>query len=181
MSRDRLLNKDFVLLFQGQLVSQIGSSIYMIALIFWVKHATESATLVGLLSMTAAIPGVLLGPFGGTMADLFSRKMIIVLGDVINGVLIISIATVMFLLPESTNLIITLLFIEAVIGGTVMAVFRPAIGAAIPDLVPANKVEAANGMYQSSAQIAMLLGQSVGGLLFRILGAPVVMMTMRIT
>jgi len=77
----RLLNKNFVLLFQGQLVSQIGSSIYMIALIFWLKHATESATLIGLLSMTATLPGVLLGPFGGTVADLFSRKMLIVVGD----------------------------------------------------------------------------------------------------
>ena len=35
------------------MVSQIGSSVYMIALIFWVKHATESATLVGTLSMAA--------------------------------------------------------------------------------------------------------------------------------
>jgi MFS family permease len=181
MTRKRLLNKDFVLLFQGQLVSQIGSSIYMIALIFWVKHATESATLVGILSMTATIPGVLLGPFGGTVADLFSRKLIIVLGDLINGVLIISIATIMFLSPDSTDLIITLLFFEAVVGGTVMAVFRPAISAAIPDLVPESKIQAANGMYQSSAQIALLIGQSVGGLLFRILGAPLVMMIDGIT
>ena len=67
MTPTRLLNRNFILLFQGQLISQIGSSIYMIALIFWLKHATESATLVGLLSMTATLPGVLLGPFGGTV------------------------------------------------------------------------------------------------------------------
>ena len=177
----RLLNRNFVLLFQGQLISQIGSSIYMIALIFWLKHATESATLVGLLSMTATLPGVLLGPFGGTVADIFSRKTLIILGDVVNGVLILSIAAVMFLSPQSTDLIITLLFIEAVIGGIVMAVFRPAVSASIPDLVPKDKIEAANGMFQASTQIALLIGQSIGGLLFRILGAPLVMMIDGIT
>ncbi len=181
MTQKRLFNKDFVLLFQGQFVSQIGSSIYMIALLFWVKHATDSATLMGILAMTAMIPGVLLGPFGGTVADMVSRKMIVVVGDLINGVLIITIATIMYLSPDSIDLIITLLFIEAAVGGTVMAVFRPAISASIPDLVPAGQIEAANGMYQSSAQIALLIGQSVGGVLFRVLGAPLVMMIDGIT
>src|SRR6056297_2290353 len=135
----------------------------------------------GLLAMTAMIPGVVLGPLGGTMADRWSRKLIIVLGDVANGVLIITIAALMFLAPEATELIITLLFIEAAVGGVVMAAFRPAISAAIPDLVPESKIEAANGLYQSSFQVSMLIGQSIGGLLFRVLGAPLVMLIDGIT
>ena len=61
MQPGKLLNKHFVLLFQGQLVSQMGSSVYLIALIFWVKHATDSATLMGLLAMVSTIPGILRG------------------------------------------------------------------------------------------------------------------------
>lgn len=176
MQPHKLLNKHFVLLFQGQLVSQIGSSVYLVALVFWVKHATDSATLIGLLAMVSTIPGILLGPFGGTIADHFSRKWIIVIGDILNGVFISSIAVVMFMLPDQTDLIITLMFIEAVIGGTIMAVFRPAISASIPDIVPGKKIDAANGMMQGSFQIAMLIGQAIGGFLFRVLGAPLVML-----
>jgi MFS family permease len=176
MQPAKLLNKNFVLLYQGQLVSQIGSSVYLIAIIFWIKHATGSATIVGLLAMVATIPGILLGPFGGTFADQLSRKKIIVLGDVLNGVLISAIAVLMFFSPESSQLIITLLFIEAVINGTVMSVFRPAISAAMPDIVPEKQIDAANGMMQSSSQIAMLVGQTIGGVLYRVLGAPMVML-----
>jgi len=176
MQPTKLLNKHFVLLFQGQLVSQIGSSVYLVALIFWVKHATDSATLIGLLAMVSTIPGILLGPFGGTIADHFSRKRIIVIGDILNGIFISSIAVVMYISPDSTQLIITLMFIEAVIGGTIMAVFRPAIAASIPDIVPSKNIDAANGMMQGSFQIAMLIGQAMGGYLFRVLGAPLVML-----
>ena len=176
MTADKLLNKNFVLLFQGQFVSQLGSFVYFVAIVFWIKHATDSATIVGLIAMLATIPGILLGPFGGTFADHFSRKKIIVIGDIINGLTISSIATLMFFSPESSDLIITLLFIEAVINGTVMSVFRPAIAAAVPDIVPEKSVDAANGMLQSSMQIAMLLGQTIGGVVYQILGAPVVML-----
>lgn len=172
----KLFNKNFVLLFQGQFVSQLGSYIYFVAIVFWIKHATESATIVGLIAMLATIPGILLGPFGGTFADHFSRKKIIVIGDIINGLTISSIAALLYFSPESTDLIITLLFIEAVINGTVMSVFRPAIAAAVPDIVPEKSVDAANGMLQSSMQIAMLFGQTIGGVLFQILGAPILML-----
>ena len=176
MQPTRLLNRHFALLFQGQLVSQIGSSVYFISLVFWVKHTTDSATLIGLLVMVATIPGVLFGPFGGTFADHYSRKRIIVIGDILNGVFISAIAIVMFMSPEETELVITLMFIEVAIGGTIMSVFRPAISASIPDIVPSKKIDAANGMMQGSSQIALLVGQAVGGYLFRVLGAPLIML-----
>ena len=176
MSAVKLFNKNFVLLFQGQFVSQLGSFVYFVAIVFWIKHATDSATIVGLIAMLATIPGILLGPFGGTFADHFSRKIIIVIGDIINGLTISSIAALMFFSPESTELIITLLFIEAVINGTVKSVFNPAIAAAIPDIVPEKSVDTANGLLQSSMQIAMLVGQTIGGVVYQLLGAPIVML-----
>ena len=176
MQTDKLFNKNFVLLFQGQFVSQLGSYVYFVAIVFWIKHATDSATIVGLIAMLATIPGILLGPFGGTFADHYSRKKIIVIGDIINGLTISAIAALLFFRPESVDLIITLLFIEAVINGTVMSVFRPAIAAAVPDIVPEKSVDAANGMLQSSMQIAMLIGQTIGGVIYQVLGAPIVML-----
>jgi MFS family permease len=57
-----------------------------------------------------------------------------------------------------------------------MSVFRPAIAAAIPDIVPEKRIDSANGMLQSSMQIAMLIGQTIGGVVYQVLGAPVVML-----
>ena len=53
--------------------------------------------------------------------------------------------------------------IVSVAVSTSAAFFQPAIGAAIPDLVPAKKVAAANSMSQFSVQIATFLGQGTGG------------------
>jgi len=62
----RLLNKNFFLLWQGQFVSQLGNQAHAIAMMYWLKRATESASVMGLIMMVTMLPGVLLGPFGGT-------------------------------------------------------------------------------------------------------------------
>jgi MFS family permease len=127
----------------------------------------------GTLSMLATLPGVLLGPIGGTLADMFSRKKIIVFSDLINGICVLSLVVLLFWQPENVSLIIVWLFVVTIVIGTVAAFFRPAVSASIPDLVPKEKLTGANSMNQSSLQISLFFGQGVGGVLFRILGAPV--------
>lgn len=172
MTPKRLFNRDFVLLWQGQLVSQIGNQAHMIALMFWILGATRSASLMGLLGMSAALPGVLLAPLGGAIADRHSRKGILVAADLVRGVAVLLLATLLFTHGSDTRLIVAALFVTAVVIGIMGAVFRPAVGAAIPDLVPATRVQAANSLTQLSAQGSQFVGQAIGGVLFRVLGAP---------
>nr|MBN2277419.1 MFS transporter [candidate division Zixibacteria bacterium] len=169
----RLLNRNFFLLWQGQLVSQLGNQVHGIAMMFWLKHATGSAGLMGTLMMLSMLPGVLLGPIGGTVADNFSRRKIIIASDIICGLAVLSLAGLLLCSPENISLAVVWLFVAGILVGTVSAFFRPAITAAIPDLVPTDKVAAANSMNQSSFQISSLLGQGAGGVLYRVLGAPV--------
>jgi len=169
----KLLNKNFLLLWQGQFVSLIGSQAHNIAMLFWIKHTTGSASLMGTILMLAMIPSVILGPIGGALADRFSRRKIIVITDLLNGLLILSLAVLMFSKPDSTTLVITWLFIVAVVNGILSSLFRPAISAFIPDLVPKDKITGANSAITSSAQFAQLIGQGLGGVAFRLLGAPV--------
>jgi DHA3 family macrolide efflux protein-like MFS transporter len=177
----KLFNKNFVLLWQGQFVSQIGNQAYAIAMMFWIKHATGSASLMGLLMMLSMLPAVILGPLGGTLADRYSRRKIIIFTDFANGLAVLSLAALYFIMPESTNLIILWLFFVSIFVGLMGAFFRPAISAAIPDLVPTDKVAAANSLNQSSFQISTFIGQGSGGILFRLLGAPVLFLIDSIT
>ena len=102
----KLFNRHFVLLWQGQFVSSMGSQAFSIAMMFWIKHATESATLMGLIMMVSQIPAVLLGPLGGSFADRHSRRSIIIWCDLLRGLLVLSLAAVMFLDPGATDLIL---------------------------------------------------------------------------
>lgn len=55
----KLLNKDSLLLWQGQFVSQLGNLARAIAMMFWLKHATGSASVIGAIMMASMLPGVL--------------------------------------------------------------------------------------------------------------------------
>ncbi|MCS6845861.1 MAG: choline/carnitine O-acyltransferase [Caldilineales bacterium] len=169
----RLFNRNFFLQWQGQTVSRLGSQVFAIAMVFWIKRATGSASVMGLMSLVAGLPAILLMPIGGALADRFHRKTIIVLSDFLRGVAVTALAALIFLQPDSTGLILAGLFAVAVFSGLVNAIFSPAIGATIPDLVPRDKVTAANALGQLSIQASVFVGQGLGGVLFRLLGAPV--------
>ncbi len=177
----KLLNRNFFLLWQGQFVSRIGSEVFSIAAIIWIKQATESATLMGILGMVAAIPALLLGPIGGAFADRYSRRRIIIFSDVINGLAVMLLAVVFYLQPENSDAILASLFGVAISIAIVSSFFVPAISASIPDLVPSDGVAGANSLRQLSSQLSMFLGQGLGGVLFRVLGAPLVVLIDGIT
>ncbi|HKH48750.1 MAG TPA: MFS transporter [Thermoanaerobaculia bacterium] len=173
----RLWNRDFFLLWQGQTVSQLGSQAFLIAMAFWVKETTGSATLMGLLMTLSSLPGVLLAPFGGTFADRHSRIRIVVGCDVLAGMSSLSLGLVMLSGAASRSVVLPLLFVVTVLIGIIRSFFSPAIQAAIPDLVPPERLPAANSLNQFSVQTSVFAGQAVGGVLYRVLGAPLLFLT----
>ncbi|MGD0354125.1 MAG: MFS transporter [Dehalococcoidia bacterium] len=168
----KLWNRDFLLLWQGQLVSQVGQRAFGLAMLFYIKEATGSASLMGLMMMLSSLPGVLMGPLGGTFADNFSRKKILVYGDLINGIFVLSLAAMLFYMPRIIGLDVIWLFIVAMAGAIIFAFFTPAVQAAIPDLVPENKLDPANSLNQLALFVSLFIGQGLGGLLYSVTGAP---------
>lgn len=175
VARDQLWNRNFLLLWSGQLVSQFGTQAYSIAILFWLKDMTGSATVIGTLLMVVGIVSVVLGPFGGAIVDQYSRRNIIALSDLIGGLAVLSLAALMFLQPEATTLSLIWLFVIALALTVLGSAFEPAITAIIPDLVPAHRVQAANSFMEIALRIATFVGQGLGGLLLGIFGAPLMM------
>ncbi|NTW01641.1 MAG: MFS transporter, partial [Oscillochloris sp.] len=166
----RLWNKNYLLLWQGQFVSRIGDQLFEIALVLWIMHLTNSASIMGILLMVTSIPALLLAPLGGIVADRFSRRRTILLCDLIAGLVILALAAVTFFAPGQTFLQIVAVFVTAICLAFISSFFAPAISAAIPDLVPSERLSSAYAMGQFSQQISVFIGQGVGGTLFRILG-----------
>ncbi len=170
--KNRLFNTQFLLLWQGQFVSRIGTYLFDIAMVLWIKEITNSASLMGLIIIAGNIPEILLAPVGGTLADIFSRRKILILSDLVSGILVTTLSLLLFLnvLP-SFYIIVLLIFVSAGVG-VCASCFNPAVNAFIPELVPDEKLQPANSMYQASMQGSMLIGQSGGGVLFGFFGAP---------
>lgn len=168
----KLVNRNFLLLWQGQAISQLGNQAFSLGMAFWVLEATGSATLMGLLPACMMLPNALLAPIGGALADRFSRIRILVVCDCVAGMAILVQAAAMWSGRLSTPTLVALLFAVATIAGVVNGFFQPTLAAAIPDLVPAGRLTAANSLNQFSVQASQLIGQGVGGVLYPLLGAP---------
>jgi MFS family permease len=173
----KLFNKNFLLLWQGQFVSRFGNVIYFFAMNVWLTWTFDSALIVGLLGMFAGIPAVIFGVIGGTIADNFSRRKIIIMTDFLNGIISLTLAAMFFILPltytGSNQILLIAVFIVSILGATLNAFFGPAMDASIPDIVPKSTLVQANSMGQLSRQLAQFSGQGAGAALIEVLGAPV--------
>src|SRR6185295_553132 len=153
----------------AQLVSQVGNQAFSIALLFWTATTMHSATMTGLMMMTAVLPVVLLGPLAGTLADrLGSRLRIVVTCDLLSGMIVLLLALGFMSGPGAWRP--ALLCTAALLVGLCNAFFDPAVNALTPDLVPREQIEAANAFQQSARQITVLVSQGLGGMLFALVG-----------
>lgn len=173
----RLLNRDFLLLWQGQGVGGVGVAMAQVATVYWLLEETGSATTMGLVSMTAAIPGVLLGPFGGALADRYSRKTLIVAGNCLLGVAALCLAIAFLAIAGQVELKIGALVVFGVLTGAANAMLRPAVMAAVPNLVPLMRLNTANAMNSFATMASNGIGNAIGGVLFRVIGAPMLFLS----
>jgi MFS family permease len=156
-----LRNRNFLLLWIGQLVSQVGDRVHAIALMWWVLETTGSAALMGTVLIFATVPSVVFGPFAGGYVDRWSRKTVIVSMDLARGSIILLIAV---LAIRGTLEIWQLLTATAVVS-LASVLFGPAISATIPNLVRPSELTRANSLSQMVAQGTGIAGPALGGLL----------------
>lgn len=175
----RLWNKNFSILWQGQLISDFGNAAFAVALGFWVLEKTKTAAmptgdtaLMALIEALFAIPGVLFGPLAGVVADRFSRKWIIVAADFIRGLLYSLMGAMLFFDVFPFWLIYPL----AVLVGVCGSFFGPAISSSVPDIVPKEDLSKANSARSFSSSATQLVGSSLGGLLYSWLKAPLLIL-----
>ena len=122
-------NRNFSLLWVGQLVSLFGEKIHTIALGFLVYEATGGSALeVGLTFAATAIPNVLLGPLAGTLVDRWNRRITMAICDVVRAVLLLAV-------PLLIGINIAWVYVMAFLIATVTLLFRPAKPAVIPAIV----------------------------------------------
>src|SRR6516162_4365391 len=90
---------------------------------------------VGVVWLVTLLPG----PIAGAVADRLDRRMTMIVGDVVRGLLFISI-------PLFPNL--TWIFVAKFLAGVASQFWNPACSATIPNLVPRDKLERANQLSQ---------------------------------
>jgi len=164
----RLWNFNFFLLWQGQLVSAMGDTIYAIALGFWILAVTGSTAMMGTLLAVSTLPRVLVAPFAGVIVDRSDRKWMLVLMDAMRGIAIVFIGIAAY-----TGFIqIWMVFVAGIVISLGGAFFNPSVGSIVPDIVPKSKLVQANSVFSMIYTGSGIVSNSAGGFLYAILGAP---------
>jgi DHA3 family macrolide efflux protein-like MFS transporter len=145
-------------------------------MLFWLKHVTDSPSLMGAVAMVSGLGAALLGPIGGAFADRYSRRSIMIACDLISAFAVFSLSLLMWLTPNIHSLSLGGVVAVSIIVAATNSFFNPAISASTADLVPKERVAGANSMLQASLRLATLLGLGIGGVLFRVLGAPLALL-----
>jgi MFS family permease len=149
-------NRNFSLMWLGQLISEFGSGITSIAASILVYNLTGSAMSVGLMLMATALPGLVFGLIAGVVADRYDRKRILIISELIRAALIVLIPV---LLPHS----IIWLYVIVMLSSTISQFYNPAHASILPDIASESELGAANSMLSISSTGALGLGFAAAG------------------
>jgi DHA3 family macrolide efflux protein-like MFS transporter len=166
----RLLTRDFLFLWQGHVVSQLGSHASHVALVLLVLERTDSPGLVSALLALSAVPAVVVGPVAGPIGDRFSRRSVLVASDVVRGVAMLALAASAVVIRDP-RVFVAVAAAMALVSGSVGAVFSPALMAGLADITPREKLDSANALTQGASQLCTVAGQAVGGIAYSCIGA----------
>jgi len=160
------INKNINSLFAGQLISQMGDSMFNIGLMWLVLEITGSKATMGTVAMVSYLPMLFFGLFAGVLVDAFNRKKMMLAADFLRALIVLIIPVTYFLNVISIPIIIFTAFGLS----TLTAVFNPARDAVIPFLVQEKNLLKANSLIQGSNYIAILLGPGLAAAVISIIG-----------
>jgi len=166
--KPRLWNTSFYLLWQGQLISALGDAVYAIALGFWVLDKTGSTAIMGTLMAASSLPRVAIAPFAGVVVDRIDRKWMLVAMDALRGIAVVLVGVAAL----SGRLEVWMVMAAGVTISAASAFFNPAVGSALPDIVPSGSILQANSAFALLQTGSGVLGSAAGGFLYQLLGAP---------
>lgn len=159
----------FRLMVIGQVISILGAAILRFALDTYVLDITARADIFALLLAISTIPGIVLSPLGGAIADRCNRRNLMVIFDFTSS-LIVGIFSIVLSKGDASILMIGFTMIALNI---ISSMYQPSVQASIPLLVKEENLEKSNGIVNGIGSLSNLAGPVLGGVLYSIVGIQV--------
>ncbi|MEN3304477.1 MAG: transporter, family, macrolide efflux protein [Micromonosporaceae bacterium] len=156
----------FNLIWAGQAVSLIGTSMTTFGIGVWVFATTGSPTAFTTLIMAGSLPGLLTLPFAGVITDRWDRRRVMLLSDVGTA----AGPLVLLTLNSAGMLQVWHLYLMVAISAVFKAFQWPAFSSLVPQLVPKDQLSRANGRVGLAEAGGMVFGDLLGGLLYGLNG-----------
>jgi len=161
----------FTIIWVGQMLSLMGTSMTGFALTIWAWEATGQAAALALVGFANFAPVVLFSPIAGAIVDRYDRKKVMMLADLAAGLPTLG----LLLLFTTNNLQVWHLFITGAISGTFQSFHFPAYSAAVTMMVRKEQygraqamlavAEFASGIFAPIVATVLLVYIGIGGVM----------------
>ncbi len=166
----KLWNKDFILLLQGNAISDIGDLLYSVAIGYWVYEKTGSSALMGVMTSISMFVTMFLSPFAGSIVDKLSRRFVIVGMDVLRGLIMLALGV----LAWTDSLSVPVVLLAAFAASLCSVFFNPAVNTLMIDLIPHDDMVRGQSVFSASNALINLVGKAFSGVLVAFLGVPLI-------
>jgi len=154
-------NRNFLLLWSGQFVSQLGDRLYYIAFPWLVYGATDSALSTGVALALYTVPYLLFGMIAGVVIDRFDKRRLMLLAEVARLVLVL-------LVPVAASHALWTVFALSFAVASLTVLFDPAKLSLLPDIVAKDQLLRANSLLASAETLTEVLGYAAAGFLLAV-------------
>ena len=156
----------FTVVWFGQIVSLLGTSMTNFAITIWAWEVTGKATTLALLQLFFFAPTVLMSPIAGALVDRWNRKLVMIFSDLAAGM-----GTIIIFVLFSTGLLeIWHLYIIFAFMGAFQAFQFPAYSAAVSTMISKEQYTRASGMLGLANSASRIFGPVAAGILLRSVG-----------
>ena len=161
-----LHTRNFRLFFVGQLVSMIGTWMEMVAITWLVLQLTDSGVALGLVTACQFGPLLLLGPWGGLLADRLDRHRFMVITQTSYAV----VASLLAVLVVTDRITVGLLYVFSGIWGLLTALDNPTRRALVIDMVEREDLANAVGLNTAIMTGSRVVGPALAGVIISGIG-----------
>jgi MFS family permease len=155
-------NRDYMLLWSGQALSDIGGAVSELAFPLLVLAVTHSPAQAGFVAALRALPATLFSLFAGVLVDRWDRKRVMLLCDFGRALSLASIPIAF----AFGHLTVMQLYITAFVEGTLMIVFALAKTAAMSQVVKPTQLTSAIAQEEFVEGTTALCGPPLAGILY---------------
>jgi len=159
-------NRDFMLLWGGQVVSTLGSMASQVIYPLLILALTDSPTAAGFAAALRFVPYLVFSLPVGALIDRWDRKRVMLWSDIGRAVAVGTIPVAIALDALTLMQVYLVCFIE----GSFFVFFNIAEVAALPKVVPRSQLPEATAVNEAGFGVAGILGPPMGTFLFQVLG-----------
>ncbi|MCC9597966.1 MULTISPECIES: MFS transporter [unclassified Rubrivivax] len=150
----------FWVVFGGQSLSLIGSVLTQFVLLWWITDTTGSVSALATAGLAALLPQALLAPLGGTVADRYSRRFVMVAADLVSALCMV----VLIVLFTMARVDLVHVYALMAIRSAMQAFQAPAAAASVPMLVPRAMISRVSGVNQAVQGLTVVAAAPLGAL-----------------